>query len=132
MGVLIFCILSQAWALLEQTTGNTEIARTLFKYGIKVDPKNEALWNAWIRLEEDEGNLFRANELRNISMQEKVEIALPKDFSMMTESHNFLQDFFAKVIQFKIQLKENICSSSRIGFLSDERKPVRFTLGSLD
>ena len=82
---------------MEEGLGDLEAARTLFKYGVKVDPRNEAVWNAWIHLEETAEDLLRANELRNYSIQERVEIALPKDFSTMTENANVFREFFTKV-----------------------------------
>eukprot|EP00210_Caulerpa_lentillifera_P003277 g3128.t1 len=86
-----------AWGKLEESLGNDHIARICYKYGIKVDSKHEALWETWINMEKRIGNYDRANELRNYSMQERRQIALPKDFDMLNEDTNALEDFFVKV-----------------------------------
>lgn len=77
--------------------GNTDLARICYKYGIKVDSKHEDLWQTWIALEERLGDVVRANELRSYSMEQRRQIALPKDFDMLKEDTNLLEDFFTKV-----------------------------------
>jgi len=86
----------QAWGLMEEAVGSVEVARTLYRYGVKVDPKNEALWKTWILLEEKEDNYDQANELRNLSIQERTEVALPSNFSTLDDNFSFVENFFVK------------------------------------
>lgn len=71
----------QAWAMLERDAGNTELARELFKCAVKADPKSVPSWLVWAQMEEDMGFLQRASELRSYSLQERVEIVKPANFS---------------------------------------------------
>ena len=87
----------EAWGRMEAQAGNVEVARTLYKYGLKADPKSEALWDAWIQLEEDQENFVKAKELRGDFMLKRVEFALPKDFSMLDENYGFAEKFFTQV-----------------------------------
>lgn len=82
---------------MEENLGNADVARMLYRYGIKVDPQSEAVWDAWIRLEEKEEKYERANELRNYSIQDRVQVVLPRDFSTLETNYNFVEEFFTKV-----------------------------------
>ncbi|KAL4435899.1 hypothetical protein ABPG77_000661 [Micractinium sp. CCAP 211/92] len=71
----------QAWAMLERDAGNHSLARELFKCAVKADPKSEPSWLVWAQMEEDLGFYQRALELRSYSMQERVEVVKPANFS---------------------------------------------------
>lgn len=75
------CLVFQAWAMLERDAGNPELARELFKCAVKADPKSEPSWLAWAQMEEDEGFVQRAAELRSFNMQEHIEIVKPANFA---------------------------------------------------
>ncbi|KAK9811400.1 hypothetical protein WJX72_003311 [[Myrmecia] bisecta] len=78
-------LIFQAWAVLEAKMGNRQLARELFKCAVKANPKSEVSWQSWARLEEDWGDLERADELRNFSLQERVEVVRPAHFSAKLE-----------------------------------------------
>eukprot|EP00249_Psilotum_nudum_P018836 c26983_g1_i2 orf=157-2283(+) len=64
----------QAWGILEQRDGNHGMARELFKRALKVDSQNVAAWMSWVNLEEEIGNTIRAEEIRNIYLQQRTVI----------------------------------------------------------
>jgi len=68
----------QAWGCLENEGGNVALARNLLKCAVKADPSNEVSWMSWAQLEESRGYYQRANDIRNFSMQERVEVVTPQ------------------------------------------------------
>ncbi|CAD7700192.1 unnamed protein product [Ostreobium quekettii] len=88
----------QAWGVLEMGAGNTVLARELFKCAVKADPKNETTWSTWVQLEERLGAYERANELRNMSMQRRVEVVVPRSFTTLEDKGSTsLQPLFEKI-----------------------------------
>ena len=53
--------------------GNTQLARQLYKCGVKADPTSETAWLTWALMEEKQGNEIRAAELRNLCVQARAE-----------------------------------------------------------
>ncbi|BDA50860.1 PsbB mRNA maturation factor Mbb1, chloroplastic [Coccomyxa sp. Obi] len=72
----------QAWGVLEAQQGNIDLARQLFKCAVKADPTSEKSWLAWAAMEEAQGALQRAEELRSYRMQNFNEIVLPNNFGV--------------------------------------------------
>ena len=88
----------QAWGVLEMSAGNAGLARELFKCAVKADPKNETTWNTWVKLEERLGAYERANELRNLSSQRRMEVVVPSNFTTLEESGGSnLRPLFEKI-----------------------------------
>lgn len=76
------CHIFQAWGVLERYEGNISLARELFKCAIRIDPRSKQTWDAWWKLEEDQGNYLRAQELRSLCSQSQVaEDSTTLDFS---------------------------------------------------
>jgi tetratricopeptide (TPR) repeat protein len=73
----------QAWGVLEREAGNVELARELFRCAVKADPRSAPSWLAWAAMEEEGGDLLRAQELRGYALQERVEVAAPAGFSTL-------------------------------------------------
>jgi len=69
------------WGVLERSLGNIALARELFKAAIKVDPKNEKVWSTWIGMEQEQGNLERADELRIRRAEQQWEFEVPANFT---------------------------------------------------
>lgn len=86
-----------------------------------MDSKHEVLWQTWIVLEERLGDVLRANELRSYSMEQRRQIALPKDFDMLKEDTNLLEDFFTKVNTVFDELSQ-LRFSFRIGLVVEGRR----------
>lgn len=76
----------QAWGVLEMSAGNAGLARELFKCAVKADPKNETTWNTWVKMEERLGAYERANELRNLSFQGRMEVVVPSNFTTLEQT----------------------------------------------
>lgn len=62
--------LVQAWGILEDREGNVGVARVLFKRALRVDSQNVPTWMSWAAMEERQGNAVRADELRNLCLQQ--------------------------------------------------------------
>jgi len=60
----------QAWGILEDREGNVGVARVLFKRALRVDSQNVPTWMSWAAMEERQGNAVRADELRNLCLQQ--------------------------------------------------------------
>ncbi|GMH38579.1 hypothetical protein BSKO_06463 [Bryopsis sp. KO-2023] len=102
----------QAWAVLEASDRNVPLARELYKCGVKVDPKNQMIWDSWIALEESVMALERANELRNIAMQQRTEPVFPDSFTMLASEEASVESFLEKLsdwfTDFKSKSRENL------------------------
>lgn len=55
---------------MEEREGNFGVARELFKSALKVDSQNVPTWMAWAAMEERLENFVRADELRNLCLQQ--------------------------------------------------------------
>ncbi|KAJ4831985.1 hypothetical protein Tsubulata_026878 [Turnera subulata] len=64
----------QAWGVLEQRAGNLSAARRLFRSSLQVNSQSYVTWMTWAKLEEDEGNNARAEEIRNLYFQQRTEV----------------------------------------------------------
>ncbi|KAJ8767322.1 hypothetical protein K2173_017366 [Erythroxylum novogranatense] len=64
----------QAWGVLEQRVGNLSLARRLFRSSLNVNSQSYITWMTWAKLEEDQGNSVRAEEIRNLYFQQRTEI----------------------------------------------------------
>lgn len=73
----------QAWGCMEAELGNVAQARGLFKAGVSLAPDNDACWTAWIRMEEENDLLDRANALRSHRFETAERDALPASFSTL-------------------------------------------------
>jgi hypothetical protein len=62
--------LLQAWGILEDREANVGVARVLFKRALRVDSQNVPTWMSWAAMEERQGNAVRADELRNLCLQQ--------------------------------------------------------------
>ena len=65
--------LFQAWAVLEERAGAVPVARALFKCAVKVNPASVPAWQSWAAMEERQGALQRAQELRQLCLQQRAE-----------------------------------------------------------
>ncbi|KAH7858422.1 hypothetical protein Vadar_023705 [Vaccinium darrowii] len=73
----------QAWGVLEQRVGNLSAARRLFRASLNINSQSYVTWMTWASLEEDQGNTFRAAEIRNLYFQQRTEVT--DDASWVTE-----------------------------------------------
>ncbi|XAR69605.1 hypothetical protein NMG60_11001259 [Bertholletia excelsa] len=64
----------QAWGVLEQRAGNLSAARRLYRSSLNVNSQSYVTWMTWASLEEDQGNAVRAEEIRNLYFQQRIEI----------------------------------------------------------
>ncbi|KAF3322671.1 psbB mRNA maturation factor Mbb1 [Carex littledalei] len=64
----------QAWGVLEQRIGNLEVARRLFRSSLNINSQSYITWMTWASLEERRGNSIRAEEIRNLYLQQRTEI----------------------------------------------------------
>ncbi|KAL2631794.1 hypothetical protein R1flu_016480 [Riccia fluitans] len=64
----------QAWGVLEDREGDTGLARELFKCALKIDSQNVPTWMSWAAMEEREGRSMRADEIRNLFLQQRTEV----------------------------------------------------------
>lgn len=68
---------------MEAELGNLAAARGLFKAAVGLAPDNDAAWEAWIKMEEDNDLLDRANALRSHRYEVAERSALPPSFSTL-------------------------------------------------
>lgn len=54
-----------AWGTMEAEAGSHDEARTLFQRGLRINPRHEPLWRSYASMEEQQGNLEKAAELRS-------------------------------------------------------------------
>jgi hypothetical protein len=59
--------------VLEEREGNVALARQLYKCAVKADATSETAWLTWALMEENQGNDIRAQELRNLCVQQRAE-----------------------------------------------------------
>lgn len=64
----------QAWGVLEQRAGNLSAARRLFRSSLSINSQSYVTWMTWASLEEDQGNAIRAEEIRDLYFQQRIEI----------------------------------------------------------
>lgn len=71
---------------MEARLGNLVAARSLFKTAVSLEPRNDACWEAWLRMEEENDLLERANGLR-LARYEAIESnQVPSSFSTMPDT----------------------------------------------
>eukprot|EP01024_Parvocaulis_polyphysoides_P050724 TRINITY_DN494_c0_g2_i1.p1 TRINITY_DN494_c0_g2~~TRINITY_DN494_c0_g2_i1.p1 ORF type:complete len:267 (-),score=44.13 TRINITY_DN494_c0_g2_i1:277-1077(-) len=75
----VFCF--QAWGCIEEKLQNYATARDLFKCALRIDTQNEPSWVAWIQMEERLGLMNRAQEVRLLRTQQKVDIQQGTNFT---------------------------------------------------
>ncbi|CAN0855400.1 Protein high chlorophyll fluorescent 107 [Linum grandiflorum] len=78
----------QAWGVLEQRAGNISAARRLFRSSLNIDSQNYVTWMTWAKLEEDQGNAIRAEEIRDLFFQQRIEVV--DDSSWVTGFFNII------------------------------------------
>lgn len=76
----------QAWGVMEARTGNLVAARSLFKTAVSLEPRNDACWEAWLRMEEQNDLLERANALRMARYEAEASNSVPQSFSTMPDA----------------------------------------------
>ncbi|CAH9144025.1 unnamed protein product [Cuscuta epithymum] len=64
----------QAWGVLEQKVGNLSAARRLFRSSLNVNSQSFVTWKTWANLEEEQGNSVRAEEIRNLYFQQRIDV----------------------------------------------------------
>ncbi|XP_068659957.1 protein high chlorophyll fluorescent 107 [Aristolochia californica] len=64
----------QAWGVLEQRVGNLSAARRLFRSSLNINSQSFVTWMTWASLEEQQGNAVRAEEIRNLYFQQRIEV----------------------------------------------------------
>eukprot|EP00252_Welwitschia_mirabilis_P026318 TRINITY_DN859_c0_g1_i1.p1 TRINITY_DN859_c0_g1~~TRINITY_DN859_c0_g1_i1.p1 ORF type:complete len:581 (+),score=136.63 TRINITY_DN859_c0_g1_i1:129-1871(+) len=64
----------QQWGQLEEAEQNIETARRLFKASIDIDSQSYPPWVLWAELEERQGNVERAEEIRTLYFHQKTEV----------------------------------------------------------
>ncbi|KAL6645699.1 hypothetical protein ACP70R_017307 [Stipagrostis hirtigluma subsp. patula] len=64
----------QAWGVLEQRAGNYTAARRLLRSSLSINSQSEVTWMTWAALEEEQGDPVRAEEIRNLYFQQRVEV----------------------------------------------------------
>ncbi|PON93193.1 N-terminal acetyltransferase A, auxiliary subunit [Trema orientale] len=64
----------QAWGVLEQRVGNLSAARRLFRSSLNINSQSYITWMTWATFEEDQGNLVRAEEIRDLYFQQRTEV----------------------------------------------------------
>ncbi|KAG0571251.1 hypothetical protein M758_6G211800 [Ceratodon purpureus] len=101
----------QAWGILEDREGNVGVARVLFKRALRVDSQNVPTWMSWAAMEERQGNAVRADELRNLCLQQRTEIVdeNPWDVNlenMLAPAIDKLRDFLKLEQRFPWSKKE--------------------------
>ncbi|BBN09994.1 hypothetical protein MPTK1_5g00100 [Marchantia polymorpha subsp. ruderalis] len=64
----------QAWGVLEDREGDSGLARELFKCALKIDSQSVPTWMSWAAMEEREGRSVRADEIRNLFLQQRTEV----------------------------------------------------------
>ncbi|KAI8012661.1 Protein high chlorophyll fluorescent 107 [Camellia lanceoleosa] len=64
----------QAWGVLEQRVGNLLAARRLFRSSLNINSQSYVTWMTRVSFEEDQGNFVRAEEIRNLCLQQRTEI----------------------------------------------------------
>jgi hypothetical protein len=76
----------QAWGVMETKAGNLPAARSLFKTAVSLQPRNDASWEAWLRMEEQNDLMERANALRIARFEAEASNSVPKAFSTMPDA----------------------------------------------
>ncbi|WVZ56705.1 hypothetical protein U9M48_007199 [Paspalum notatum var. saurae] len=64
----------QAWGVLEQRAGNYTAARRLLRSSLSINSQSEVTWMTWAALEEEQGDPVRAEEIRNLYFQQRIEV----------------------------------------------------------
>ena len=120
-----------AWGILERNASNVSFARELFKAAIKVDPKNEKVWSAWISMEEEIGQMERAEELMIRRAEQQWEFEVPANFTTRPSTERSLSYLIDNLTRFfsvreKSEQAETLASSSgqiSRSFLPDDFQP---------
>jgi hypothetical protein len=94
---------------MEGKVGNAAQARALFKAGLKVDPASEAVWQAWIDMEEGQGLYESADQLRNYRMAAFNRVALPPGFSTVQGSQGPQTSAVLRTVQLARSLHTVFC-----------------------
>ncbi|OEL28677.1 Protein high chlorophyll fluorescent 107 [Dichanthelium oligosanthes] len=63
-----------AWGVLEQRAGNYTAARRLLRSSLSINSQSEVTWMTWAALEEEQGDPVRAEEIRNLYFQQRIEV----------------------------------------------------------
>ncbi|XP_043726144.1 protein high chlorophyll fluorescent 107 [Telopea speciosissima] len=63
-----------AWGVLEQRIGNLAAARRLFRSSLNINSQSYVTWMTCASLEEEQGNFVRAEEIRNLYFQQRIEV----------------------------------------------------------
>ena len=71
---------------MEARCGNLGAARSLFKTADSLEPRNDACWEAWLRMEEQAELLERANALRVARYDAQASNRVPPSFSTMPDA----------------------------------------------
>ncbi|CAK7326348.1 unnamed protein product [Dovyalis caffra] len=85
----------QAWGVLEQRVGNMSAARRLFRSSLNINSQSYVTWMTWAQLEEDQGNSVRAEEIRNLYFQQRIEVV--DDISWVTGFLDILDPAVASI-----------------------------------
>ncbi|XP_051181513.1 protein high chlorophyll fluorescent 107 [Lolium perenne] len=64
----------QAWGVLEQRVGNYTAARRLLRASLNINSQSEVTWLTWAALEEEQGDPVRAEEIRDLYFQQRIEV----------------------------------------------------------
>lgn len=64
----------QAWGVLEQRAGNYTAARRLLRSSLNINSQSEVTWLTWAALEEEQGDPVRAEEIRDLYFQQRIEV----------------------------------------------------------
>ncbi|VAH90240.1 unnamed protein product [Triticum turgidum subsp. durum] len=64
----------QAWGVLEQRVGNYTAARRLLRSSLNINSQSEVTWLTWAALEEEQGDPVRAEEIRDLYFQQRIEV----------------------------------------------------------
>jgi hypothetical protein len=71
---------------MEAKSGNLVAARSLFKTAISLEPRNDACWEAWLRMEEGNDLMERASALRLARYESEKSNSVPESFSTMPDA----------------------------------------------
>lgn len=104
---------------------NISFARELFKAAIKVDPKNEKVWAAWIGMEEENGQLERADDLRIRRAEQQWEFEVPANFTTRPSAERSLNTLMENLATFfKVREKSTESSQRNLrSFLPEDFQP---------
>ncbi|CAN1806519.1 Protein high chlorophyll fluorescent 107 [Linum perenne] len=98
----------QAWGVLEQRAGNISAARRLFRSSLSINSESYVTWMTWAKLEEDQGNAIRAEEIRDLYFQQ-VSCAL-SDTASLTKCEKYVNfsNIFNKITRIPLLISQRI------------------------